>query len=414
MRPLLTLSLVLALGQATVRAQSLPAPANLPSTAQAQAWIDADPAVLQARSALAAAEHAAAAVARSPYEWSARVQAQRRDYRDSGARSSEWTAQLERPIRINGKTALDRSLGEVDLEIARARVGENRHEVARSLSDLWFDVQAATGQQALVEEQLAFAQRSLDAVERRRRAGDASVLDVNIARGDLAEVQRQASLAATQLAKARARLQVRFPQAQPPAGPLPDPVPPEGTEAQWRERILEEADPLKIAQGQLRRAELAAERARADRVADPTVGIYTASEALRNERVVGVSVTIPLGGEYRSQRMQQALREAEAAGAAVERERLELATEVAETYAEAQGAVQRWRAAEQAAQATRATAQLTQRAYTVGEFDVQGLLLARRQALESSRAALEARVDALRWNARLLIDAHRIWDLAED
>ncbi|REN19571.1 TolC family protein, partial [Mycobacterium tuberculosis] len=55
---------------------------------------------------------------------------------------------------------------------------------------------------------------------------------------------------------------------------------------------------------------------------------------------------------------------------------------------------------------------LTQRAYALGEADLQSLLLARRQFLEASRSALEARADALRANYRLLVDAHLIWDLA--
>ena len=57
---------------------------------------------------------------------------------------------------------------------------------------------------------------------------------------------------------------------------------------------------------------------------------------------------------------------------------------------------------------------LTQRAYTLGEVDLQSLLLVRRQSLEALRAAGEARADALRWNYRLLIDAHLIWNHAND
>ena len=78
------------------------------------------------------------------------------------------------------------------------------------------------------------------------------------------------------------------------------------------------------------------------------------------------------------------------------------------------GSTERWRLAEQAAAAARDSARLTQRAHALGETDLQTLLLVRRQSLDASRAALEARVDALRWNYRLLIDAHLIWDLAQD
>ena len=55
-----------------------------------------------------------------------------------------------------------------------------------------------------------------------------------------------------------------------------------------------------------------------------------------------------------------------------------------------------------------------QRAYALGEADLQSLLLVRRQSLDGARAALDARVEALRSNYRLLIDARLIWDLAHD
>lgn len=55
-----------------------------------------------------------------------------------------------------------------------------------------------------------------------------------------------------------------------------------------------------------------------------------------------------------------------------------------------------------------------QRAYTLGEADLQTLLLIRRQALDASTATEQARVDALRSHHRLLLDAHLIWALDED
>ena len=394
-------------------AQEVPTPKDLPSTEQAVDWIDKDPSVVEARSALAAAGHAGNALAAGPHEWTAKAATQRRSYRDGG-NSQEWSTQLERAIRIGGKAELDRQLGDAGLEIAQARVDEARHEAARMLADLWLAWLAAGRAQELFKQQLSFAEANLRAVESRKRAGDASALDVSIAQTDLADVQRQASLAASNVVKARAKLRVRFPEAPLDAKPLADPVDPAQTESQWRERIVAEADPLKIAEGQLRKAELTASRANADRIPDPTVGVYMASEAFRNERVVGVSISIPLSGTYREERMRQSLREVEVARAALDRERRVIDSQVAETYADAVGSTERWRLAENGAAAAGDSARLMQRAYTLGEADLQALLLARRQSLEASRAALEARADALRSNYRLLIDAHLIWDLALD
>lgn len=409
----LSLVCVAAIGQ-PLSIKELPTPKDLPSTEQAVAWIDKDPAVVEARSALAAAGHGAAALAAGSHEWTATASTQRRIYRDASSSSQEWSAQLERAIRIGGKAGLDRQLGDVAQEIARARIGEARLETARSLADLWLGWLAAGRAQELLKEQLSFAEANLRAVDARKRAGDASTLDQSVAQTDLADAQRQASVAGSNLAKARAKLRVRFPEAPLDVRPLSDPADPVQPEAQWHERIVAAADPLKIAKGEVRKAELNASRTKADRIPDPTLGVFMASEAFRNERVIGVSISIPLSGSYRDERMRQSLQEVDVARAALERARREIDAEVAVTYADAVGSTERWRLAERGAEAAGNSARLMQRAYTLGEADLQSLLLARRQSLDASRSAVEARADALRWNYRLMIDAHLIWDLARD
>ena len=395
------------------------APPNLPPTELARRLIEQDAGVVEARRSLGAATYGAAALRASPYEWTTRVSAQQRRI-DGGGNSNEWNAALERSIRIGGKAAIDHQLADTELLIAQARVGEARRDAARMLADLWVDALATRRQRELWAEQLGFAEASLKAVQTRRRAGDASGLDANVARADFIEVQRQLSAATTAEARAGAKLELRFPALnadRKPIGdptPLGDPPPLDLDQPQWRARILAQSEPIRIAEGLRKKAELSAARARADRIPDPTVGVYTASEAFRNERIVGLSLSIPLSGSYRESRMQQALQEAEAAGAQVERLRRELDAEIADAYIEATGAAQRWRLASQGLSTTRDSARLTQRAYTLGEADLQTLLLARRQALDATTAAEQARVEALRWHHRLLIDAHLIWGLADE
>ena len=397
----------------TALAEQRPTPPDLPPTELARESIDQDPAVVEARRALIASGHGAAALRAGSHEWTTKLTAQRRRY-DNGGNSNEWTASLERTIRIGGKAGIDAQLGDNELIIGQARIGEARHEAARVLADLWIDTLATSRQRELWAEQLSFAEASHQAVEKRRKAGDASVLDVNVARADLIEVQRQLSAATSAEAKAKAKLAVRFPTLGYEPKPLTEPTALDMSLPQWRDRILAESDPIKIAEGLLKKAELSAARARADRIPDPTVGVYTASEAFRNERVIGLSLSIPLSGSYRSERLQQALQEAEAARAKVERQKRDEEAEVVEAYADATGGLERWRLASQGLATTRDSARLTQRAYTLGEADLQTLLLARRQALDASTATEQARVEALRWHYRLLVDAHLIWALEED
>lgn len=392
------------------------APADLPSNDKAKALIDGDPRVVQARHALEAARHRANMLTAGPHEWTARASTQRRRYRSGAQDVNEWSIGLERAVRIGGKAALDRQLGGTELRLAQARLGEARLEAARELLDLWLNWLAADRTRQLWSEQMGFAQTSLNAAGTRRRAGDASLLEQNAARADLAEVQRQLSGAANEEAKARAKLRTRFAQlpASAQAAALGEPAALTPDDALWREQILFESDNLRVAKEELQRAELTAARAGADRLADPTVGVHATSEAGGAERVVGLTLSIPLGGTYRHSQQREALAQVDVARAAVERALRELESEIAEGLTDARGSLERWRFAEQARAATQENAQLTQRAYTLGEADLQGVLLARRQLLDAALGATQARVDALKARYRLLIDAHLIWELQDD
>ena len=405
------LALMLALASAgPAQAADVATPPDLPGTVQATTAIDQDPAVAQARHSVQAATHAAAMLEASPYEWTASTSAQRRRVDGSGT-SDEWSAQLARTIRIGGKAALDRELGDAGVRQARAQLGAARIDAARSLVDLWLDWLTARQTREALQEQGRFAQANVDAVQARRKAGDASLLELNVAQGDLAAAQRQVSSAAAAEARAYLTLRARFPQLPLEARPLSEPMPLGRDAAQWREQIAAGSDALRAAQQALRKAELTAARARADRLPDPTVGVFTSSEAFRRERIVGLSVSIPLGGTYREQGALEALQQAEVARAGVERQKRDLDLQIATLVSEGASSLTRWQLAEQSATAAREGVRLTQRAYHLGEADLQTLLLVRRQALDAVNAAVTARSEALRARYRLLVDARLIWNL---
>lgn len=388
-------------------------PSDLPPAELARAAIEQEPSVVKARYALEAAGHAGRRIAASPYEWSVGVDGQRRRY-DTGGNSNEWTARIERPIRIGGKAELDQGLGDATERIARVELAQARHEAARALADLWIDWLATIQARELAKEQLGFAESSASAVAGRRKAGDASLLDLNAAQADAAEARRQFDAVQAQEAKAILRLRARFPSLVMEPRSLSEPVELDMEEVQWRERVLAESDTLRIMQESLKRAELTADRARADRIPDPTVGIYTASEARRSERIVGVSVSIPLGGTYRRETMQEALKQVDVTRAELERQRKEVDLAIAETINDARTALRRWRLAEQSAQMARENARLGQRGYALGEGDLQSLLLLRRQSVDAVGASLSSRIEALKARNRLLVDAHLIWGLADE
>lgn len=407
-RPALVASLLLAL-----TAHAAPEVPGLLPTPVARPLIERDPSVAAARALLEAARIEAGILERSPYEWTATLSSQRRSL-ETGPRYNEWSATIERPWRLPGKAAADGNLARATLEEGVARVGEALHEVARELATSWLDWLGAQSARELAQSMQAASQANLDAVAKRLRAGDASKLDLNLAEGELAEQRRAANDTETQASVAWARLQARFPGIARISTPLAAPVSLSQEGEHLRNRILEHNDEIKLAQAQWQIARARAERARAERIPDPTVGLYTASEIGGQERIVGLSVSIPLPGGQRSRRADKAIYSVEAARQDLEQRKRKIEVEVAAAVATAEGTFRGVQIAEAGSRAMQESAQLMQRAYSLGEADLQSLLTARRQAAAAAHSALAARVAALKAYYLLLVDAHLVWDLSHD
>ena len=372
-----------------------------------------DPRVVAARSGLEVARQESGLLDQSPYEWTGKAQGQHRSL-DDGTRFGEWNIGIERTIRLAGKGAADRNLGKATIEESEARYGQALHESARELASLWVDWLGAERGNGLAAENLQAVQQNLAAVDKRNRAGDASKLDRNLAAAELAEQKRMDNDARTQAAVAWARLSARFPGIGRQNMLLPSPMLIAEGEVLWRDRIIAESEALKVAQTQMRMAQAQAERARAEKVPDPTMGVYTASEAGGRERILGIAISIPLPGGLRDLRSAKAVAAVEVARNAVDLKKRELETEVAAALATARGSYQSLQMASDAALAMQENAKLVQRAYTLGEGDLQTLLVARRQAIAAANNALQAQVGALKAYLGLLVDAHFIWGLEHD
>ncbi|WP_043338164.1 TolC family protein [Comamonas sp. B-9] len=388
---------------------------GIPNAEQAERWLDQMPVVRQAQEAIQASRHSGAAIAASPHEWTVTAQGQRRNYRDAAERrSNEWNLQLERPFRINGKAGLDSKLGSIESEIALAKYGESRHEAALVLAGAWTDTLVAQGNLKVMREQLAFSESMHAAVSKRKRAGDASQMELNLAEADVVDMQRQVNLAELTLRKAEATLKSQFPEAQPNLDLVKQDGIPSWTEPAWRTRAISESDELKLAQAELTKAKLTADRVQADRVPDPTFGVYTGSEARRSERVYGVTMSIPLSGTYREQKMLQALKEVDVAQAEFDKRNQQLQIKLTQRWLDGSGARSRSAIITKNASLATENARMMQRAYTLGEVDFQASLLAKKQALDASRQALETRMDVFRSTLEQAIDAHWIWGLDQD
>lgn len=391
-------------------------PPNVPGllpTAIARPLLEQDPRVAAARAGLEVARQESSILDKSPYEWTGKALGQRRSI-DTGPRYREWNVGIERTIRLPGKGSADRNIGKATIEESEARYGEALHESARELVSLWLDWLAAERGRELAAVNLQAVQENLKSVDKRNRAGDASKLDINLAGAELAEQKRMDNDARTQASAAWARLSARFPGINRQSVLLPSPVLIAEDEALWRDRIISESDALKVVQTQLRIAQAQADRAQADRVPDPTFGVYTASEVGGRERISGITLSIPLPGGLRDSRSAKALAAVEVARNAVDLKKRELETEIASALVTARGAYESLQIANEGALAVQENAKLAQRAYALGEGDLQTLLLARRQVTAAMNSALLVQTNALKVYYGLLIDAHFVWGLEND
>jgi outer membrane protein TolC len=379
----------------------------------ARTLIDQDPGVVAARAGLEAARQEAGILETSPYEWTARLSGQRRAV-ESGSRYREWNAGIERTLRLPGKSSADRSIGEATVAEGKARYSEARRQSARELLALWLDWLAAVQGQELASTNRQTAQDILDAVEKRLHAGDASKLDRSLAHAALSEQRRVENDARTQVNASWSRLNARFPELGQPSTAFPVLVPLKESAAFWRDRILAESQTLKIAQALLQKAQAQSARARAEKFPDPTVGLYTASESGGQERIAGISISIPIPGGQRNLRSIQTAHLTQVSLQEVELMKRQLEADIAGAVATSQGTYESWQIAETGISAMQDSASLMQRAYALGEAELQALLLVRLQATTAAQNALAARTAALKANYQLLVDAKLIWDLDQE
>ena len=396
---------------AALAAAAAPTIPGLPAEDAALAAIEQDPLLLQARHAVEAARHGAAMQRQGSYEWTVGSTVQRRRA-DGSPSQREWSAQLERTVRIGGKAELDRRLGDSSEALAQSQWATARIEAALRLLEGWLDWQGARLSEQLLTEQLRLAEENVRAVALRHKAGDAARLDLRLAESDASDMRRQQGLAQTARARAEAALRLHYPGLALQSTPLADP-------GQLTMPVLSPADidghpRLAAASQALEQARLLAQRVRADRMPDPTLGVFTSSEAGGRERVTGISLSIPLSGSYREQAARQAWQQVNVAQSAFDHQRRELELQLSLLAQEVGDSAARWKQSTDTANALQEIAALTQKAYAAGEADVHALLLAQRRALEARSAAQSARNDAMRAHMRLLIETGQVWGLRAD
>lgn len=389
-------------------------PAELPPADQVARVLRASPAVLAAGSEIRAEEANRRRLEAGPHEWSVRLGGQQRrstPAAGSGERFAEWNAALERPLRLPGKAATDAELGAAGVALATTAYDDALHEASRDLLRAWFVWLRENAAVAQWTAQVELLARQAAGIERRRQLGDAARLEAIQADAALAQAAAQKAQAEARQRGAEEELRRRYPGlplVRPDAASRPEL--PDSDEAVWSDALLAQSHELRRARGEAGRARLAAERLRQERTPDPSVGLAYARERGGEEKVVGAYINIPLPGSARDAAADAGIAQAEAAQRRAEAVERRVAGEAATLFHAARAGVGAWEAARTAAERLEHSADLTARAYRLGEGQLNDLLTARRLANEGRLAEAVARLDALELGCRLLLDAHRLWD----
>lgn len=411
--PLLALLLAaLPLLAPAATAADLADPADLPPRAQVAHALAANPLLEAAGARIEAAEAHSRGLAAGPHEWTLRLTEQRRTVRaPPEGRFGEWNLGLERSLRLPGKGELDRQLGAAGIHSARLQHGDAQHEARRLLLAGWFEWlrEAAAVRQGQRQRELLARQAGL--LARRVALGDAPRLERLQADAALAQAEAQLAQARGRADVAAEQLRRLYPTLRLPAAPAPLAPPAiEGDAAGWIAEILAHDHELGVARADSARARLAASRADAERWPDPGVAVHVGNERGGEERLVGLTLSIPLPGEGRRAEADMALAEARASAyreAAVLR-RVEAGA--AALYRRAGALAAGWQSQQRAADALSESAELSERAWQLGEGRLVDTLNARRLAHEAELAARLAQLDASEARYRLLLDAHRLWE----
>ena len=373
------------------------------------------PVAAQAVAQRRALEARADAVQAGNGEFNLRHTQQRRRLNESPTRYSENSFSVERPFRAWGKAGLDADIAAQTRALAEVTQADAMHEASRSLLSRWFDQLRAMADQQLAQQHLQLANQLAQQTQARQRHGEVSQLDAALAKADALRAQAASNAAKAQLAQTTAALRAHYPDLPLPTARTGDFALPAWQDLTLQKpQYLEHNHELRMLRAQAERMRLVGERTNRDRLPDPTLGLFTASDRDGAERIQGVSLTWPLPGAARSAQAQAAYAEALAAQSA-----LRVAQSQWSAHFDAQVALARARllSASELNEAARTQTEAAQKAtlaYTLGEGSMAELIQIQRNAAEQRRDALRQTLDALEVWANLQLDLHLLWDMDDD
>ena len=414
-RTLCAVALLGSLGSHVLAAEQTP---YLPPADLVAKVLRANPMVQASTSQIRVEEANRSRLEAGSYEWNIRLGGQQRRSNPPVSpeeRFGEWNAALERPLRLPGKAADDAELGSAGVALAETARGDALHETGRALLKSWFLWLKESATATQWDSQLRLLSKQSTATQRRQQLGDAARLEALQADAATAQAEAQATQARSRKENAAADLQRRYPGL-----PLSEPASPteqsaiQGSADEWIDQILAHSHELGMARAETRKAQIAVTRSDRDKIPDPTFGVHMSTERGGEDHIVGAYISIPLPGGGRRAAADGAVAQAAAASHREASVRQKVAAEAAALYQSASTAVVTWQANRSAADRLTRAADMTARAYALGEGNLSDMLTARRLANESQLSARLSQLEAFEFRYRLLLDAHRLWVLKEE
>ena len=152
-----------------------------------------------------------------------------------------------------------------------------------------------------------------------------------------------------------------------------------------------------------------AERARRERLADPSLGLRLFSERDGAERGAGLVLSMPIGGSARSATADRAASEAQAATSELSLVRLDVQEMADSDLARVEGAFAAWQRTREALSAQIAALQKLRRGQQLGAIDLVDVLQGERLTHAAFRSEALAKAETHRAINRLRIDSHNLW-----
>lgn len=393
-------------------AQAQISPTYLPAESAVREAVAQSPDVLTAEARRDAVLARADGIRAGTAETVVRAIGQGRQVRDPSERHAEGQIAVERPLRLWGKAQADGQLADAAAEAGQLAVKDARHEASRQILALWFGaVRAGQARQAAQENAKAAA--DLAALTARRvQLGDASRLDAELAAADRARTEAALATAVAAEQTAQAELRARFPGLGHPSFSADTVLPalPQEPPDRLRTQYIQDSHEYRLAMAEEVQAQQMAKRADLERRPDPTVGMFVTVERGGAERIMGVSVAMPIGSVHRRSAALAAAAEAEAAARRRLGSERRLGAEFDVLYGNLQGKRASAQAQMEAVTLQKSASDRATRSYRAGESGLTELLATRRSLAEALLAERLARVDLLEADSRLKLDLHRMWD----